>query len=65
MEITSGTAEILYARAAEILYGWEGVDSEDVESVMQRIAMVNGRQSKLTQNYGQEPPRHRMRTPFS
>jgi hypothetical protein len=65
MEITSGTAEILYARAAEILYGWERVDSEDVESVMQRIAMVSGRQSKLTQNYGQEPPRHRMRTPFS
>lgn len=65
MEVTAGTAEILYARAAEILYGWERVDSEDVQSVLQRIAMVRDRNPRLVSVHAQEPPRIRMRSAFS
>ena len=65
MEVTNGTAEILYARAAEILYGWERVDSEDVQSVMQRIGMVRERNPRLVSNFAQETPRFRMRSPFN
>ena len=65
MEVDNNTAEILYARAAEVLYQWERVNTDNVQEVMQRIQMVRERQPKLVQNFGQEVPTVRVRSAFS
>ena len=65
MEVTSGTAEILYARAAEILFQWERVNTDNQAEVAQRIQMVKERQPKLVESWAQETPRVRLKSPFS
>lgn len=65
MEVTVDTAELLYARAAEILFQWERVDSDNQEEVNTRIRMVRERMPKLRRNLAQETPRKRVRTVFS
>lgn len=65
MEVDGNTAEILYARAAEILFQWERVATDNYPEVAQRIAMVREREPKLVRNYGQETPRIRIKNAFS
>ena len=65
MEVDNNTAEILYARAAEVLYQWERVNTDNVQEVMQRIQMVREREPKLKQNFSQEVPTVRVRSAFS
>lgn len=64
MEVDSNTAEILYARASEILFQWERVNTDNVQEVMQRIGMVRDRQNKLKQNFAQEVPHVRLHSAF-
>lgn len=64
MEVDANTAEILYARAAEVLFQWERVNTDNIQDVMQRIQMVRERQPKLRQNFAQEVPRVKIRSAF-
>lgn len=65
MEVGVDTAELLYARAAEILFQWERVDSDNQDEVNNRIRMVRERHPKLRRNLAQETPRKRVRSVFS
>ena len=65
MELTSGTAEILYARAAEILFQWERINTDNQTEVAQRIQMARERQPKLVESWAQETPSIRLKSPFS
>ena len=65
MEVTPDTAELLYARAAEILFQWERVTTDNQDEVNNRIRMVRERHPKLRRNFAQETPRKRVRTVFS
>lgn len=65
MEVTPDNAELLYARAAELLFQWERVDTDNQDEVNARIRMVRERHPKLRRNWAQETPRKRVRTVFS
>ena len=65
MEVNTDTAELLYARAAELVFQWERVNTDNQEEVTNRIRMVRERQPKLRQNWAQETPRKRIRSVYS
>ena len=64
MEVDNQTAELLYARAAEILFDWERIKADDVNSVSQRIATVRSRYARLRRNWGQTTLGRRVVTPW-
>jgi hypothetical protein len=65
MEVGADNAELLYARAAELIFQWERINTDNQEEVTNRIRMVRERQPKLKQNWAQETPRKRVRSVYS
>jgi hypothetical protein len=65
MEVNKGTADIVYAQAAELLFQWERINTDNLDEVQHRIGMVRDRMPKLVRSHAQETPRLRMRGPFS
>jgi len=65
MEVGVDTAELLYARAAEILFQWERIDTTNQDEVNNRIRAVRERNPKLRRNLAQETPHRRVRSVFS
>jgi hypothetical protein len=65
MEVGADNAELLYARAAELIFQWERINTDNQEEVTNRIRMVRERQPKLRQNWSQESPRKRIRSVYS
>ena len=59
MEVDSTTAEILYAKAAEILFEQERISTQNIQQVMQRIASVRDRipETRMNWDYAIEPQR--------
>lgn len=63
MEVTEGTALMLYARAAELLLEWEGMVASDIPDVYQRIATVRQREVRVDK-FRQQVPSRSVRSPF-
>ena len=64
MEVDAQNVNILYASAAETLFQWERVSTDNVQEVAQRIQMVRERRPKLESNWAQETPPIRIKNPF-
>jgi hypothetical protein len=65
MEVDTQTAELVYAKAAEILFAREGISAENVPQVVQRIQFVRARVPKLIQNWAQDVPSSTVVGPYS
>lgn len=63
MELTSGTARVLYAMASLILFEWQGLTAADVPEVFQRIATITRRSTRLAK-LEQNMPVHSVSTPY-
>lgn len=57
MELTEDNARVLYAYASELLLEWEGLTSNDVPSIYQRIAIIKERHKRLGQFAINQPTR--------
>ena len=64
MEVSDGTAEILYAKAAEILFEQERISTQNMAQVAQRIGYVKDRTPELRMNWDQEMPSQRIVGPY-
>lgn len=65
MEVSAATAQLLYARAAEILFIKEGINTENVPQVIQRINIVRERFPRLRNSWAQEHEQKTMVGPWS
>lgn len=65
MELDANSAELLYAKAAEVLFHWEGINAESQEKVMQRIQHVMARRSELASQWKMHVPEQRIEGPYS
>lgn len=64
MEIDAISAEILYAKAAEILFQWERLNTENMPQVAQRIMSVRERMPELRMNWDMNLPARRIEGPW-
>lgn len=58
MEVTNNTAEMLYAKAAELLLEWESLTATDVPEVYQRIQTVQNRMKRVDKFRQSIPSKH-------
>lgn len=65
MEVDARSAELLYAKAAEILFHWEGLSTESDQKVMTRIQHVMARRAELQTQWKYQVPEQRIEGPYS
>jgi hypothetical protein len=63
MEVDDETSRILCARAALLLFEWEGITAEAGSQVLQRIAMVQQRHTRV-RKFNQDVPRRGVISPY-
>jgi hypothetical protein len=64
MEVDAKQADLLYAKAAEILFGWDGLNADNIPEIGARIQLVNGRRGKLRSQWGVVAPQRGVRNPY-
>lgn len=64
MEVDDTTAELLYAKAAEILFEQERISAQNMPQVAQRIGYVKSRTPELRMNWDMEMPMQRVTSPY-
>lgn len=65
MELETGSAEILYAKAAEILFEQERINTQNMPQVAQRIGFVKDRTPDVRMNWDVDVPTQRIYGPYS
>ena len=65
MEVETGAAEILYAKAAEVLFQQERINTQNMAAVAQRIGYVKDRTPELRMNWDVDVPVQRIYGPYS
>lgn len=64
MEVDDGTAELLYAKAAEVLFEQERISTQNIPQVAQRIGYVKSRTPELRMNWDLDLPAQRVVGPY-
>ena len=64
MEVDNTTAEIVYAKASEILFEQERISTQNLQQVMQRIAHVKDRIPELRMNWDLDIVPQRFTSPY-
>lgn len=64
METDASQAELLYAKTAEILFGWDGLVADNAPEIFQRISIANSRRNELRSNWAFNQRGRMVRTPY-
>lgn len=64
MELDAQNSRLLFAHAAEILFGWEGYRVADQPNILRRIQLTRERRDKLRNKWDQDLNYLRIWTPF-
>lgn len=65
MEVDTKSQEVLVAAAADLLLRWEGMTTDDLPAVYERIKNVQSRYPELRRTWAHLAPRPHLRSPFS